>query len=121
MNDNLKELKEVLAFGFDGMDAFKLAAEDKEFSISDLKYLFPLYSSARAAIDNIGNPWERFQALNADERFELLQYVKERFDIADEELELLIEDTLTAVGANVQLVKRWTARFKKPETTQDEA
>ena len=119
MNDNLKELKEVLAFGFDGMDAFKLAAEDKEFSISDLKYLFPLYASAKAAIDNIGNPWERFQALNADERFDLLQYVKERFDIADEELELLIEDTLTAVGANVQLVKRWTNRFKKP--AQEEA
>ena len=103
----------MLDFAFGGVEAFKDASEDGKFTLLDLQHLYPLWGKAQAAIENIGNPLHRFLALNADERQELLVYVKLRFDIEDDELEDLIEDTLSALGSNVNLVKRWSGRFKK--------
>ncbi len=112
--NNLKELKEVLDFAFGAVEAFNKAAEDGKFNLLDLQYLYPLWDKAAAAIKDIGNPLQRFLALTPQERQDLLSYVKLRFEIEDKELEYLIEDTLSALGSNVNLVKRWSSRFKKP-------
>lgn len=112
--NNLQELKEVLDFAFGGVEAFKEAAEDGKFSLLDLQHLYPLWGKAQLAIENIGNPLQRFLGLTEPERQELLLFVKLKFDIEDDELEFLIEDTLQALGSNVQLVRRWMGKFKKP-------
>ena len=104
---NLSELQDVLAFGFDISDALQAAAADGSFDLKDVPKFLPLYGSAKAAIEGIGNPVARFKNLTPGERAELVEFAKERFDIPNDELESLIEDTLDAVVNILSISARW--------------
>ena len=120
MNSDLKELKEVVVFGFDLVEVIPVLG--KKDYVALIVRVGPLFESAKAAIDNIGNPIARFRSLSAAERLELTQLAKERFDIPDDELEQLIEDSIDAVVIVVGLAGRWAHRAKaKVEPAPEEA
>lgn len=91
MNPNLKELVELVNFLFDLPDTYKKAQADGKFDFSDLQYVLPLFNSAKAGIEGIGNPLQRWRELSEEEKALVMQTVKARFDIADDVLEVLIE------------------------------
>jgi hypothetical protein len=120
MNSDLKELKEVVVFGFDLVEIIPVLGKKDYFAL--IARLGPLFESAKAAIDNIGNPIARFRNLSAEARLELAQLAKERFDIPDDELEQLIEDSIDAVVVVVGVASRWAHRAKsKDEPLPEEA
>lgn len=112
--EDLKELKELLSFGFDLQRAITLSlAGDGKIDFRDLPFWFAPFGSAGAAFKNVGNPMRRFRSLSDGDRLELLNWAKNEFSLVNTNLELLIEDTLDIAAANIALVRRWRA-FSAP-------
>lgn len=88
---NLSELQEFVSFLFDLPDTYRKAKADGKIDLADIQYVFPLFSSAQRAIDGLGNPLERWRALDPEEREVVLYQIRQRFDLPDDVLESLIE------------------------------
>jgi len=111
-NENYKELKEALDFGFSVQDAIVEATADGEVNGSDIRVLFPVFQTAKEGFEGLGNPIERWKALPSELREKLFDYARERFDLPNNLLEILIEDTLLAVADVVRVSQRWV-KFAK--------
>jgi hypothetical protein len=119
MDNNVKELKELLDFGFAVQDALVKSLEDGKVTTTDAINFFPVISSAGAAFNNLGNPLIRFKQLDQNQRRELGLYAAKRFDIPHEVLENLIERTLVWAYGTLTLGLEW-AVFAKDVTEEEE-
>lgn len=88
---NLKELQEFVSFLFDLPDTYKKSKADGHIDLRDLQYVLPLFGSAQRGIDGLGNPLQRWRALDPQEREIVKAQVRQRFDLPDDQLEELIE------------------------------
>lgn len=112
--ENEKEIRELLEFGFDAQDAINNSlANDGRIDAKDFPYLFPLLSSAGPAFENVGNPLARWKELSQAAKDRVKAWAKERFDLIDDYLEFLIEDTLVFVGTTIEGSIRLTNRWRK--------
>jgi hypothetical protein len=111
-NENLKELKEGLGFFFALQDGTTEATADGKVDGGDVRVLFPIFQAAKDGFEGLGNPIERWKALSSEEREQLFDYVRERFDLPNDILEILIEDTLLAIVDVVRISKRWVKFVK---------
>lgn len=110
---NVEELKEILNFGFAVQEAVASSiADDDQITKGDLPHLFPVIPAALAAIEDAGNPWERYKALSDEEKAELREYALERFDLPDEELEALIRETIVEISGDLRVARKWAAYRK---------
>lgn len=108
----IEESKELLTFGFDLQDSIIEALKDGKINLMDApKFLKPLLSSGKAfgGINQVG---AEILDLDNREKDELLGFVRQRFDLPDEMLEILIEDTLAEVLDLYKLALRWSSRKK---------
>lgn len=113
ISDNLKELRELLGFGFDTIEAFQASlADDGRITRKDLPNFFTPGLTVTAAFDKIGNPIARFNALTPAERAELVEFAALRFDLPDDRLESLIEHTLREVAGDIRLALEWQHYLK---------
>ena len=108
----IQETKELLDFVFSLAAAIKKSNEDGEFNWRDgLNFIEPL-KRLGPAIDNIEDIIPEIQDLDADEWNELIDFVKDRWDLdtenADDDISERIEDGL---NAGVELI-RMTQIFK---------
>ena len=108
----IEETKELLDFVFSLAAAIKKSNEDGEFNWRDgLNFIEPL-KRLGPAIDNIEDIIPEIQDLDADEWNELIDFVKDRWDLdtenADDDISERIEDGL---NAGVELI-RMTQIFK---------
>ena len=108
----IEETKELLDFVFSLAAAIKTSNEDGEFNWRDgLNFIEPL-KRLGPAIDNIEDIIPEIQDLDADEWNELIDFVKDRWDLdtenADDDISERIEDGL---NAGVELI-RMTQIFK---------
>lgn len=117
--EDYKELKELLTFGFALQDAINRSLDDGDIDFQDIGNLWPVVVTAQAAFQNLGNPVERFRNMTPDEKAEIIGWAAERFDLRDDMLEYLIEDTLQEIVAVVLLAKRWTKYIKPQEDTAE--
>lgn len=112
--EDFNELKEVLEFGFACQDGLNKSLADGEITVGDAPNLWPIAQTAGPALKNIGNPVQRYRNLSATQRAQLHAYAKQRFDLRDDDLEFLIEDTLEygyfVVTRGVSLARRWQAK-----------
>lgn len=106
------ELRELLAFGFNFQDALVRSLEDGKIDFTDIGNLWPLATSAGPAFKGVGNPISRLAALTDEERIALIDFARTRFDLTDDMLELLIEDTVREVFGDYLVAKRWSKYFK---------
>lgn len=113
--DNLKELKELLAFGFAVQDGLVKSLEDGDIDALDLPNLWPLIGSAGPAFNGLGNPLDRLKALTPAERQELGRYAAFSFNIPNDQLESLIERTIGWAYGAFLLGKEWAALTKKDD------
>lgn len=112
-SDDHKQVKELLAFGFDLQGAINKSFEDKKFTGADMTNFLSVLPSAVAAIADLGNPWERYKRLTPEERTDLREFAFERFDLPDDELESLIEETLLELWGDFQVAQKWVAYAKR--------
>ncbi len=105
--ENLKELRELLVFLFAFQGALVGALKDGKFSRLDLLQFWGVVPLAKPAFEKLGNPIQRFKALTPDEKAELIEDMKVGFDLPNDEVESLIEESLTLAVANIELYKRW--------------
>lgn len=111
-NENLKELKEALDFVFSLQYGIIDATADGKVDGGDIGVLFPIFQIARVGFEGLGNPLDRWKALSTEEREELFDYARERFDLPNDILEILIEDTLLAVSDVIRISQRWVKFLK---------
>lgn len=117
-SQNQKELRELLAFGFDTFEAFQTSlADDGRITRKDLPNFFTPGLSVTAAFDKLGNPVKRWNGLSKTEKFDLITFAASRFDLPDDQLEDLIEDTLREVAGDIRLVLKWQEYIKNGNET----
>ena len=106
----IKETKEVLNFGFDLLEAIIKSLEDKKFSIvTDAPRFVPVIFSAAKAFSGIELVKEELKDITEEEQQELIAELKKRFDLKNDNVEILIEDVLDHVFLTVKLAKRFSA------------
>lgn len=118
-SQDFQELQEVLTFAFAFQDAIVRSLEDGEVSLADAGNLWPVVTAAGPAFKNLGNPLERFRNLPENERIVLLEWARQRFDLPNDTLEYLIEDTIEELIGDVTVARRWS-KYLKPATEPSE-
>lgn len=109
----IKELKELLAFGFKLQKAIASLGDGKINVIVDAPKFLPALLSAPKAFGGIGLVLAEIKDLDEAEREELLAFVRDEFDLSDDRLEELIEDTLEELLSLFKLAQRFGA-LRKP-------
>jgi hypothetical protein len=118
MNTNkFQEIAEVVDFAIDLQQSIAKVREDDKVDFKDALILPSLVMSGKRA----------FTGLNgiaiADVRAEmprLIEHLRERFDLADHELELLIEDSVAALFSLLSVGERWKAYFNAKQQAQEQ-
>lgn len=102
-----KELEELLEFVFDVADAIKASVEDDgKVSLKDApKFLKPLLNSA-SAFGGIHKIPAEIADLDDNELSGLLDVIRNRFEIADKQLEAYLENLMLSVLQVVMNVGR---------------
>lgn len=116
--DDLKELQELVNFLFDLPDTYEKVKSDGKVDFADLQYALPLFLSAKSGIDGIGNPLQRWKALQPHEKDVVKATAKLRFDIDDDVLEMLIERWFEAGVMVAELVADTITYSRKPAQPQ---
>ena len=107
--ENVKELQEILVFGFALQEAITKTLEDRRVTWLDVFKFSSVISTIKPAFENAGNPIERYKALTQQEKTNLLEELKMGFDIPNDEIEELVEQTLDVVVTNIALARRWAS------------
>ena len=106
-NLTLKETKELLEFGFALQEGIVKSLNDGKLNILDVPSFFKAALKAPAAIGGINLVGPELLDLQPEEKEALVVFAKEYIDLPDDELELLIEDTVEQVLNLYQLALRW--------------
>ena len=92
---NLKETKEVLDFVISLGNALGESLEDGEISYSDIMNFWEPISSIADAIEGASEIPSEIAELSQEELADLVEYSKNKFDIPQESVEEIIEDSLS--------------------------
>lgn len=112
--DTVRELKEVLDFGFSLQSAIADAKADGKVNWLDMPKAIPVIGKAAKAINGTVDAVKDYKNLLPAQQAELFAYVEERLDLPDDQLENLIEDTILEVQHIFDLSNRWATYAKKP-------
>jgi len=112
VRQGIQETKDVVKFVIRLGEAGAKSLEDGKFSVSDLSNFINAAGALPAAIGGIGSVPAELKDMDVDERAELLAYIKEEFDIAEENIEAVVEKALTAVIGLFDLIKEIIALTK---------
>lgn len=96
----IKETKEVLFFVFSFTKAIQLSLQDGKFNWTDARYFIEPVKAIVDAVDNIDQVIPEVADISPEEMVELVAYIKENFDIEDDEVEFKIKSALD-VGAEL--------------------
>lgn len=109
----ITELKELLAFGFKLQKAIMGSLEDGKINVVvDAPKFFPALLAAPKAFGGINLVMKEIADLTDEERAELVAYVSEEFDLSNDQLEYLIEDTLDELLRLVKIAQRYATLRK---------
>lgn len=95
----INETKEVLAFAFSLHKAYELAQVDGKIDLFDANLLIDPVMKLVPAIKDVKLVIAEFKDMDSAERAELDQWIKDNYDIADDELEAKIEKGFSVVLA----------------------
>jgi hypothetical protein len=105
-------LKKVLLF------AIKLSEKVDEVTVdgfqwSDAVALFPNLVEAIGVVKSAKDAYAEFLDLDEEEKDDVLAYVRDEFDIADDKLEDVVETALLVVSNVAELIVKVKAALKK--------
>lgn len=110
----IKEIKELLSFGFKLQKAIMGSLDDGKINVvTDAPKFLSALLAAPKAFGGMNLILAEIKDLSEAEREELLTFVQEEFELADQNLEYLIEDTLDQLIGIFKLAQRYSALRKK--------
>lgn len=102
---NVNELKELLAFGLSlGLAVEKSLADDGKISFSDVGKFYRPATKIPAAFAGIHLIPGELKDLGESERKELIDYVTTEFDIGNDRIEAVVEESLNIALGAVRIV-----------------
>ena len=104
--ENVKETIELLDAVFDIADSTKKAMADGKVTLSDAPAFFGVAWKLPTAIGGIEKVPNELKHLGDEGRAKVLAHFRGRFDLADDQLELAIEDALEMGWDFAQAVQR---------------
>lgn len=110
-NLKAKDTIEVLEFGWALWGAFEDSRADGKVNLLDAPRFIPALTKAIPAINDIENVVD--EILDPEASAEVIAYVRQKFDIADDEAEALIENTFSWVLGGVGLAGQWIPFIRK--------
>lgn len=108
----IKDTLEVLEFGFATQRAISEALADKKINIFDAPLALKPLLAASAAFEGFENVKAELLNLEAAELDQLQAFVQSRFDVADDEVEALVEETIDEVIGDIKIALKWANRRK---------
>lgn len=106
-----KESLEVVEFLFELADAVQASKEDDgKVNWKDTPKFLAVAWKAPGAIGGIQEVPRELSVNNPGGKEEVLAYLRQRFDLPDDELEGLYEDSVTVLGDLGSVIERWIAR-----------
>lgn len=117
----VKETIEVLSFGFDLSEAIQVAkANDGKVDWKDAgSFIGLVVGSLPKAISGIQNVPSELSELSDEERFEIVTYFSDRFDLKQDKLEELIEKTLKLMLELTEVVAGYVEYSKTGKSSKD--
>ena len=103
----IKETKELLEFGFNLQDAIRTSNSDGKITIMDAPNFFPVLMAGVRGIGGIQLVGAELLDLEDAEKNELIEFARETFNLPDDQLEILIEDTIAFLLDAAKLASRW--------------
>lgn len=88
---DIDKLKKALAFGIKATVKIDEVTQDGWQWLSDSVALFPTLVEIPGLLKDGKEMWEELQEVDDEEKAELQQFAKDNFDIADDELEEVVE------------------------------
>ena len=111
----VKETTELLGFLFDLADATKASIQDDgKITFTDVPKFLAVAWKAPLAFGGIQEVPKELKELDAEGREAIMDYVRARFDLPDDQLEVLIEDTLST-GWQFAMTLKQLVSYRKPE------
>lgn len=108
----MKETKELILFAVSFSMAFIDALKDGKIKIIELtKFINPLML-ADDAFNDIAKIGEEIKNMTPEKRETLRKEIADEFDLVDDNLEALIEDTLDNFVGTYAIAKRWVSKKK---------
>lgn len=120
MKTGITETKELLDFGFDLQEAISSSLSDGKITLADAPTFFSTLMGSATAFGGIQKVTGELLDMDDTEKEELLSHVRSRFDLPDDVLEILIEDTIGSIMGLYQIALRWANR-KNGADVADEA
>ena len=96
----IEETKDILDFVFSFVEAVGKAKKDGEMSWSDARYFIDPVKKLFEAVDDIEEVLPEIEDLSEEEYDQLVEYVKEKWDYEEENLDWVV-DTAIEVGRGV--------------------
>lgn len=111
----IKETKELLEFVFKINQGIVLSIEDKKANWLDIPNFFPAIFASPAAFTGIRLVPKEWADLDDQEKIELMDFTRQWYQLPDQELEILIEDSIEQVIDLVRTAIKWANRTRKAQ------
>jgi len=92
----IEETKDILDFVFSFVEAVGKAKEDGEMSWSDARYFIDPVKKLFEAVDDIEDVLPEIDDLDEEEYDQLVEYVKEKWNYDDENLDWVVDTAIEA-------------------------
>lgn len=109
----IKDTLEVLEFGFATQRAISEALADKKINIFDAPLALKPLLTASAAFEGFENVKAELLNLDDNDINQLRDFVQSRFDIADDKVEALVEETIDEVIGDIKIALKWASSRRK--------
>jgi len=103
----MKDTKDVVSFGCHMIKAIESSLEDGKISISDIIHFKSVLPKLAAAVSGIQNVKGEIESMNAEQMGNLVLYVKQEFDLKDNDLEFFIENIIDIVCGMIEAIKNF--------------
>jgi hypothetical protein len=92
----IEETKDILDFVFSFVEAVGKAKKDGEMSWSDARYFIDPVKKLFEAVDDIEEVLPEIEDLSGEEYDQLVEYVKEKWDYEEENLDWVVDTAIEA-------------------------
>lgn len=103
----VKDTLEVLDFGFKSQQAITDTLADGKVNLLDVPNILKPLMAAGAAVDGFANVKTELTTLTPEGKIIIHDFVGERFDIAAEQIESLVEETIDQVIGDISIALKW--------------
>ena len=99
----IEEVKDILDFMFSFIDAVGKARKDGEMSWGDARYFIEPVTKLFEAVDDIEEVLPEIEDLSEEEYDQLVEYVRDKWDYDDENLDWVV-DTAIEAGKSILMM-----------------